>query len=275
MGFFQKIFADTDLPDATPDGHPDKQQSIKQTRPVDGNMQQQIVDASFQRLVIMFITRLVMYHRDKLGEQQVSEKFFIKFPTVIDGKNFKNSLQERFVKELPGSTIKLIQLDQNSWDVSVTATINIPALVEKHMPQFRSKLDAEEFNILNGLNPVPQYKNNPNFHLVQQWIELVEQTIVDNLKPIGKPFAYLANRELQVNCNGEFPPQAVIPVENHFSTNGLICKIIDNRDVMEGQMVTLLFTPEAIEPDYNIPQLNGSCSEDHIIETRFVDVANH
>jgi hypothetical protein len=272
MGFLQKLFSD--LPDATVEDTTADQPQARQ-QPVDGAKQQQIVDASFQRLVIMFISRLMMFHSDKTGEELIKERFFINFPTVIDERSFKEAMTTKFTKELPGSQVKLFQQDTHSWDVTIQAPINIPALVEKHLPLFNSKIDVTSFNIVNGLNPIPPYLNNPNFQMVQDWINLVELTIVDNLKPLGKPFSFLANRELQVHCKTEFPPQAIIPVERHFSADGLICKIIDNRDVMKGQLITLLFTPE--EPDFNLPQLNGSSSrhdDQHVLETSYVEVAN-
>ncbi len=271
MGFLKNLFTDSG---DDQNSESEAQQPPTQQQRVDGNMQNQIVDASFQRLVIMFISRLMMFHSAKTGEQVIKEKFFINFPTIIDETSFKQAMIAKFTKELPGSQVKLIQQDTHSWEVVVQAPINVPVLVEKHMPQFRSQLDSNTFNILNGLNPIPQYLNNPNYQQVQEWINIVEQTIVDNLKPIGKPFSYLINRELQVQCKTEFPPQAVLPVERHFSVDGMTCKIIDNRDVMKGQLITLLFSPEEAEADYHLPALNGAIQDDHVLETSYVEVTH-
>jgi hypothetical protein len=276
MGFLQNLFSDTpeDTTPVTQGGAPKVQQHSNQ--PIDGTKQQQIVDVSFQRLVVMFISRLMMFHANKTGEQVIKERLFMNFPTVIDKKSFIESMTAKLQKEIPNSDIKLTQQGPNSWDVILVAPVNVPALVEKHMPQFASKLDTVTFNTVNGLNPIPQYLNNPGYQSIQNWIALVETTLVDNLKPIGKPFSFLSGKELTVHLPaGEvFPPQAIIPVENHFSADGLQCKVIDNRDVMEGQTITLLFTPAQHEADFNLPQLNGSRQHDdqHIIETNYVSV---
>jgi hypothetical protein len=267
MGFLKDFFVDSS-----------ENETVQSTnQPIDPTKQQQIVDVSFQRLVVMFVSRLMMFHANKNGNQTIKERIFANFPTVIDKKTFIDAMSEKLQMEIPDSDIKLTQQGPNSWDVVLVAPIHVPALVEKHKPQFNSKLDVTTFNAINGLNPIPEYLNNPEFQVVQSWIELVEKTLVSILKPIRKPFSFLSGKELTVHLPaGEvFPPQAVVPVENHFSVAGLQCKIIDNRDVMEGQTITLLFTPEMFEADYELPQLNGSTHNDgHVIETEYVDLTN-
>jgi hypothetical protein len=160
-----------------------------------------------------------------------------------DEERIINGVKKKLKEVFSQIEINLIRLGEKNWECSFCGSYNLENLQKNCIPKFNAQLNTMVFKVKYGLIPKENYLNTPEFKTHEFWINSFTQQLGIFCQQSKEAFPEcLINQEISQIFDSQMTPQTVKVLEKYFSIDGLICKLVENRDIYSGTKYSIKFS---------------------------------